>query len=388
MNKKLFVYLGIGLILFLAVVYFLTQTPSRKTNWRQDYSAKSKNPFGYYILKKELKTILETETVIALDDIYDLDTISNPSEYAIIYLNRNPFTKNDYPYPVAHFLEEGGNLFLSYVDVNFIKTSIKDTINQTLVSKPISFNSHYNQYTTDVVGLPKKNLGSEKILGHVNCGSINMPNYYQEKYADGHIYVHVHPKLFTNFYLLQKEGYRYTKNVFSVLKGKKVIWVDPYSNLKNNQKANNNSSLRFILSQPELRVAWYIIVTCLLLYFLFKSKRRQRIIPIIEPEKNLSLEYAHVIASMYYESGKPHDIIKKKVDYFYHTIRKRFNLTTDNPNDEHFIFILAQKAQLTEEEIKELLNEINQIYHRKNARLKDVHRIYTLIEYYKKHANL
>lgn len=388
MNKKLIVYIGIGFSLFLIAIYFLVQVPTRETNWKDDYSTRSKNPFSFYILKRELKTILETETVLDLDDIYDLDTISNPSEYAIIYLNRVQFKKNDFPKQLTDFLEEGGDLFISYGDASFISTFIEDTIHQNLTYKPQSFNSFYNRYTDDIIGVPKRNLSTEKILGRVKCGSIDMANFYKEQYKHGNIYVHVHPKLFTNFYLLQKDGYHYTKDVFSVINGKKIIWVDPFTKLKYNQKANNNSSIRFILSQPELRIAWELLMGCLMLYLLFQSKRRQRIIPIVETEKNLSLEYAHVIASMYYESGKPHDIIQKKVDYFYHTIRKRFNLTTDNPNDEHFIYVLAQKAQISEDELKNILNEINQIYHNKNARLNDVNRIYTLIENYKKHANL
>ena len=91
---------------------------------------------------------------------------------------------------------------------------------------------------------------------------------------------------------------------------------------------------------------------------------------------------------MYYENGKPNDIIKKKIDYFFYTIRKQFNSVTENIFDEQFIYILAQKAQITTEETKHILNELQQLYNKKNASKTDVIKTYHIIENYKNKAQI
>ncbi len=185
--------------------------------------------------------------------------------------------------------------------------------------------------------------------------------------------------------MLQPEGYGYAKEVLKPLNGKNIYWINPNTTY---YSPENKSALSFILSQPELKTAWYILLAALFLCYIFQSKRQQKRIAIKEQEKNLSLEYANVIASMYYESGQPTDIITKKIDYFFHDIRKKYSITTDNIFDEHFLFILAQKAQITTEEAKEFITELDQLYHRKNATLKDVKHTYQLLENYKKKAQL
>ena len=142
------------------------------------------------------------------------------------------------------------------------------------------------------------------------------------------------------------------------------------------------------MSQPELRLAWYILLACLFLFLVFKSKREQKQIPIINPEQNLSLEFTNVIASMYYENGKPNDIIKKKIEYFFYTIRKQTNSTNQTIFNEHFIYTLAQKAQITEAETKEILTELQKLYNKKNATSDDVIKTYHIIENYKNKAQI
>jgi hypothetical protein len=50
------------------------------------------------------------------------------------------------------------------------------------------------------------------------------------------------------------------------------------------------SPMRFILNNPPLRYAWYLLLLGLLIFVLFNAKRKQRIVPVIEPLKNTSLD--------------------------------------------------------------------------------------------------
>ncbi|MEJ7677787.1 MAG: hypothetical protein WKG06_07955 [Segetibacter sp.] len=62
----------------------------------------------------------------------------------------------------------------------------------------------------------------------------------------------------------------------------------------------------------------------LLLYVLFEMKRRQRIIPVITPLKNSTLDFVKTVASVYYNEKDNNGIADKKVNYFLEFVRSRF----------------------------------------------------------------
>jgi hypothetical protein len=72
-------------------------------------------------------------------------------------------------------------------------------------------------------------------------------------------------------------------------------------------------------------------------------KRRQRIIPVIEPVANTTVDFVTVIGQVYYEQHDNSNIAQKKVGYFLEYIRTRYLLKT-NLHDTVFMETLAKKS--------------------------------------------
>ena len=60
-----------------------------------------------------------------------------------------------------------------------------------------------------------------------------------------------------------------------------------------------------------------------------QGKRKQRIIPVITPLKNTSLEFVETIGRLYYQKGTRSGIAHKKIIFFLDFIRTRYNIATN-----------------------------------------------------------
>jgi hypothetical protein len=85
----------------------------------------------------------------------------------------------------------------------------------------------------------------------------------------------------------------------------------------------------------------------LLIFVLYDVKRRQRIIPIADPLTNSSVEFVHVVGTVYYHERNNQDIAMKKINYFMEHLRSRYHLKT-NEIDSDFAQVLMQKTGINE----------------------------------------
>ena len=93
---------------------------------------------------------------------------------------------------------------------------------------------------------------------------------------------------------------------------------------------------------------------------LFESKRKQRIIPIIRPLENTSLEFVGTIGNLYYQRSDHKNIAEKKILFFFEHVRTRYLLSPKTAGD-NFISLLAKKAGKGEEEVSKLFDTITRI---------------------------
>jgi hypothetical protein len=93
---------------------------------------------------------------------------------------------------------------------------------------------------------------------------------------------------------------------------------------------------------------------------LFEMKRKQRIIPIIRPLANTTLEFVGTIGNLYYQSAEHKNIAEKKIHFFMDQLRSKYWLSTSHL-DEAFINIASKKTGRGEEEVRSLVTIINSI---------------------------
>jgi cation transport regulator ChaC len=131
--------------------------------------------------------------------------------------------------------------------------------------------------------------------------------------------------------------------------------------------------MRFVLDQAPLTWAYYVLIGGLLIFVLFKGKREQRIVEVIEPLENTSVEFTKTIGDLYFQHKDYSNIIAKKITYFLETLRSKYYVNT-NEITEDFIKKLALKSGNTLEKTQKLMHLI------KHLKEKSVHSEADLLE--------
>ena len=141
----------------------------------------------------------------------------------------------------------------------------------------------------------------------------------------------------------------------------------------------NETGLSVVFRYPALRAVWLLLVYGLLLYIFFNSKRRQRIIPVIKPLRNTTVEFEQTIGNLYYQQGNTANVIDKKIVFFLDRIRTGYFIDTSKL-DERFAEKLKSKSEKDIELITEIIDFINEFRKNKSAEKKDLIHINKLIE--------
>jgi len=152
---------------------------------------------------------------------------------------------------------------------------------------------------------------------------------------------------------LKRNNADYVFKTLSYIENPTIIWDDNY---KPGQEAS--TPLRYILSQKALRAAWFTILGLAFVFLFFSSKRVQRVIPVVAPPENSSLEFAKTLGNLYMNSKNHKDIAKKKYSYWLDFLREEYYLIIDNPEN--------LEAQKIAEKTGVKLDVINKIIKIKN----------------------
>ncbi|MCW3127577.1 MAG: hypothetical protein JWO03_3235, partial [Bacteroidetes bacterium] len=177
-------------------------------------------------------------------------------------------------------------------------------------------------------------------------------NFVKIPFGKGAFFIHTFPLAFTNYNMLKKDHNEYVSKCLSFLPNRRTHWDEyykPFSTMK------ADSPLRFILSVPSYSWAYYIALFALAIYMLFASKRTQRIIPILTPPANLSLEFTRTIGSLYYQQRDHRDIAVKKMIYLLEKLRQYYFLQTADTS-EAFRTKLAYRSNVNMDTINEVFN--------------------------------
>lgn len=393
MSKTLKIYLGILILLLvgIAAIEFSTPTP---VNWKKTYDETHKIPYGTYVFYEELSnlfpdskvqdvnvtpyeyfdefyswedsTYLTSGTYMVIDDYQNLDDTSAQEllDFASfgndIFLSSNYFpeklkdslefnTKNDYTFE--------GKAKLTFTNPAFKNDSI--TIEKGLSN--IYFSKIDTLYTT--------------VLGHQKFNDSTYTNFIKTSWGGGNFYIHLQPVAFTNYQILKKSNQKYASSVMSYLSDD-TIYFDSRNKVG---KKLGTSPLRFILSQPALRWAWYLALITTVLFMIFNAKRRQRIVVEKIPLKNTTVEFTKTIGNLYYETKDHNNLIEKKITYFLEYIRRVYYLDTQLLDDK-FVKNLSLKSGKDESDVKKLINQIVHLKAKTNCNEDDLLRLNRAIE--------
>ena len=382
-NRRPYIVLGIAALVILALFVYLQPEKEETYNWQEHYEEKELSPYGTNFLYQLLKTpspenfnklrsplkrslpdSTETESnyVFIGEGLY-LDTADVNQLLSFAVTGNNVFIASKViPHDLMYYIyftecndafwdeyEEYADTTISY---NFIHSELYDTSGY---STSFVYENELAPYSWHYI---EDKYFCEEHHSFIPLGTINdeFVNFVKMPYGKGAFYLHTNPIAFSNIQLLEETGLKYINKVFSHLSDGPVYW-DATSRIAKGvaDKANNNydpsrrlsdkSPLQYILSQPPLAWAWYLLLALILLYLLFRAKRRQRIIPVLAKNKNTSLEFISTIGDLYFLQQDHRRLSQQKVKLFYAYVRNHYHLSTTEINDE-FASKLAIRSEL------------------------------------------
>lgn len=356
--------------LAIAVYAIVQLSAPKQYDWRITFSHQDKNPYGAFALH-ELLPALFTNVSHSYKTIYEVEDSLSPHGSIFIVATNFSADEEDTKVLFRH-VHNGGSAFIS---AQHFWGSFADSLGVSTYDYLFQVGGLMGKEDTSIIRFANPRLDTTLEFSYRRD---NVHNYFNSfdttrttviakndyeypvairiKYGKGNFILNSTPLALTNIYLLSEENHRFISDMLSYLPSDKVLWTEYYQM----GRMETSTPLRFILSSEPLRWAYYIAIAAILLFMAFEMKRRQRIIPVIKPLGNTTLEFVSTIGNLYYQNGDHKNIAEKKILFFLDQIRSRFWLNT-NRLDDAFTTSLAKKSGKDQEEVRKIVDTINNI---------------------------
>lgn len=405
--KKINIGAVVLIVLFALLIYAASNAPE-PLNELPDYTSGSEIPRGGKLSYDFFEDMQGLEPEKSLKPAYSLFNNESYSKTNYIIFN-STFTPDKYDVEeLLRFVQEGNTAFIAaygfskaFADTLKFKTGSmlsefisNDTSGQqtlqsvSLNATPvINFVNPNLRRKTDFVYKEKwaSNIAFTTfdttkcvVLGNNDQG---YANFIRMPFGKGQIFLHTIPDVFSNYNVSDSLTAPYAFRAFSYLPKQRAIWDDYYKD----GFTLGRDTRRVILADESLRTAYLIIAALLVLWIIFGARRRQRIIPVVKPLQNTTLEFVEVVGTLYYHQHNTADIMHKKITYFLESIRTRFYIRTQ-VFDDHFMMRVAALSGVSEPQVRELFGEIGRLQHYMTVQDSDLKRLEQLMWEFNKNS--
>lgn len=394
------IYIVFLVICFALLVIVQVYMP-KPIDWSLSYAKKEKTPFGTSALYKMLPDIFPNNTITDVTlPLYN--SIKNKD-----YTNCNLIIINSVFRPdtldireLLTFAANGNNVFIAanYLGDNIADTlkinstnywsfnttpnsdstkgaslfNFRDTVMLNFVNPKLKQNKDYiYSKGVEATYLSSFDTVSSTVLGTNDNGKIN---FIRTRVGKGYVYINTFPEAFSNYYFVST-NYSYVSKALSYLPNQHTLWDEYY-------KATNvpsDSILRVVFEYPALQKAYYVLLLSLILFMIIGAKRKQRIIPVIEPYPNTTLQFVDVVGTLYYQTGNHKTIADKKITYFLDYIRSNFQTKT-TMYDDAFIDRIANLSGVERASVHELFYYFSDISIKQSVTEQELLKLNTMIE--------
>ena len=358
---KIYLSIASALMVVFLIAQYNKPTP---IDWTPSLYYNDKIPFGTYITYNQLNQLFPKAAIVKTNtSIYHAfhDSVVSNGNYIIIAksVNINKFDFSE----LAKYVKAGNSIFIS--SFNF-KGFLADTLKISTAyevkkgtSRLVFTNNRLKgayKFDRDVSNQYFDDFDTAKatVVGKNEYGHVTFLNF---KIGKGNLFICANPGVFTNYSLLSKNGADYAARALSYLPVTNTVYWDEF---QNGDIPADQSPLRVFFGNPSLQWAYYLSVVSLLIFVLYEMKRRQRIIPVIEPLKNSTLEFVTTVGQVYYEKRNNANIAHKKILYFFVYLRDVHNIKTSRP-DQELADTLMAKLGIATDFSNELISIINQL---------------------------
>jgi hypothetical protein len=365
---KIYVSVATALLLVYVVAQYNRPNP---VNWKPTLYYADRIPFGTYVFYHQLHDFFPNAKVTNTNQsIYNLFSKKLAPGNYIIVANEVKLNKIDLE-QLVKYIKDGNTVFITafnwggvlrdslklqtkieeqkdQTQQNFTNNTLKQATNYKF-DKNIS-NQYFSRFDTARATVISKNNGVK-----ATCISY--------KFGKGTLLLCANPGLFSNYSLLKPQGAKFAERILSYMPAKQNIYWDEY---QNHDIESNNSPMQVFLNNRALQWGYYLSLFTLFIYVLFEVKRRQRVIPVIEPLKNSTVDFVNVVSSVYYKKRDNANIAYKIIVYLLSYLRENYRLKT-NKLDAEFVTNLANKTGIEQAFARDLVDHINYLSHKQKV---------------------
>jgi hypothetical protein len=409
MTKSLKIYFVVFVALIVVIV-LIDSTRKKTVDWSKSYKLEDKNPLGLYIFDQEIDNLTRKQVIrynLTPYEYFQEKKGVNQNNETFLIINDYAFLDSLSIHAIMNSVSKGSTFFISsdgyqkslldrlnvknnyqYLEANLLK---KESAILTMTNKKWQAGSFT---ISPIVGEYVFTMVDSKTT--TALGYITYPDekkyicFIRVKFGKGYVYLHNQPVVFTNFSLLSENDISdYVTHVLSYIpKDKPIVWLAKDQTYSNGTKGEKSAktTLGVIFRYPSLRFAWLIFLYGLIVFIFFHAKRKQRVVPVIKPLQNTTVEFTQTIGNLYYQEGEVSDIIGKKIIYLLDKIRNKYYLDTQNLDDS-FIRKLQIKSGKDGDLIKQIVNSIQKYDKTKKAEEKDLILLNELIEKFWEHGS-
>ncbi|MGN6248638.1 MAG: hypothetical protein ACTHNG_09780 [Ginsengibacter sp.] len=366
-----------------------TQNKDHVPPLNESYRRTDKLPFGSFIAYKGFQSEFPDYWINVAQRPFtktwqDLRNESTNGYSLYFLITKNLILSVDEVNAMVEYIKAGNDLFISadYVDeklldaiyctinrkgeiVSEVNGKMHDTYVSMFFGKDFTpekysyyyfpFLNYFNSYDPSIT----------KVLG---VNELNLPNYVVIFSGKGRLYLHLAPRIFSNYFLLTKNNYQYFENVTAYLRfsPQYVYWDEYYKEYsstrnKNNLNSKDNfSSMQVINQNPPLLWAFYLALAGLLIFVLVNIKRKQREIEVIKPNRNSTVAFTETVGRLYLQHKNNKNIADKQITYFFEYLRRKYFIKTTSVTPV-FINSISGKSGVSKEETQELFDLISHI---------------------------
>jgi hypothetical protein len=363
----------------MALIGYISQKSAKKRlNWEASYRTDSKIPYGCYVTTRFLESTMEDSLTFVNRSAYQqLDADTNVTGKNYVFINDYFNATAQDAIALCRFVSKGNTVFIAAGTFGLLADTLRFVVDDPLMSQ-FANDSTLNQvmqYSGDTV---KMNLINEDLMVHpapayersyvsyaffrlrgrnttiLGVDRTGYPNFIRIKMGEGQFLLHCMPEVFTNFYAARRVHSRYVLGAFSYLP-KQTTFVDEYYKVG---KLMQDDTRRFVMSQPALKLAYYVLIIAGTVALLFGGKRRQRPVPTYTGLRNTTLDFVEQVGALYYRQSDHTNIVQKKIAYFLESVRSRFMVSTIEV-DERLIERVTALSGVPWQQVNHLFSMIN-----------------------------
>ena len=381
---KLNKWFVVGILIFLVLMFVVELQLPKNFSWKPTFHHADKQPFGCFLFDSMLTKTMPQGYTVTDSSLFQLakDSMKKrgilvvadqmnliPAEMKAIFSMAN---NGSHVMLVAHDLGSfakdtlglriwgSGNTF----DLqNFVKyNKERDTlrwVSDTLGYKPQRY-AVFNPLLTHRFGF-EVDSAHATIRTPLDKQALNKDGYLLSatmRQGKGYITYICVPLMFTNYAVIDQDDdhnrtFGFTLRCLSLMKHLPIVRTQAYCPKYDEAE---QTPLRYFLSQPPLRWAIYTAMVGALLFLIFASKRRQRVIPIEKAPENHSLEFIHLVGTLYYHSRERRSLVVRKWTYFAEELRRELHVdVTDASDDDLTLPGLARQTGMEEKTLRDLI---------------------------------